>query len=220
MPNGGVDGWGDDPCTPGTDESENDDFGDLRIQITSPCIDVGKNISDIYCDSRGSVRPIDVIAAGEPWNNNFDMGAYEYSDYYSGVEDGWVPAFRDVEMPAFCLVGETAEIRWKNHAVFPDDRRINLPEEYQVNLVLVSEDGTQEITLNDEPIAVPSTTPLEGYYSQEYTFAQIHAGNRYLRVELSKDKNQYVESARTFLIGLRQPKLFEIGEEITPPYDA
>jgi len=188
----------------------------------SPCIDIGRNIAGIYCDIRGSVRPIDVVAEGQPWNNDFDMGACEYSDYYSGTEDGSVPAFRDVEMPSFCLVGEPAEIRWKNHAGFPDDdRRIYLPGEYQVNLVLVSEDWTRQITLNREPITVPSTTITPDVpYSHEYTFRQAHAGTWYLRVELSEDRNQYVESAQTFLIGLRQPTLFEIGSEIIPPFDA
>jgi len=213
-PYDGGDGWG---------VGDNDDFGDLRLQVTSPCIDIGRNMAGIYCDIRGSVRPIDVVAdGGTAVNNNFDIGAYEYSDYYSGTEDGNVPAFRDVEMPSFCLVGETAEIRWKNHPGFPeDDRRIYLPKEYQVNLVLVSEDRTRHITLNSEPITVSSTTVAPDIpYSHEYTFGQIHAGRWYLKIELSKDKNQYVESTRTFLIGLRQPKLFEIGRQITPPKDA
>ncbi|MHC4742206.1 MAG: choice-of-anchor Q domain-containing protein, partial [Planctomycetota bacterium] len=198
------------------------DANDFRLQVMSPCIDVGRNIAGLYSDIRGSVRPIDVVSSGEPWNNDFDMGAYEYSDYYSGTEDGKVPAFRDVEMPSFCLVGEPAEIRWKNHPGFPDDdRRIRLPGEYQVNLVLVSEDRTQRIKLNIEPITVSSTTAAPDIpYSEQYTFRQIHAGTWHLRVELSEDNYQYVESTRTFFIGLRQPKLYEIGGEITPPFEA
>ncbi len=30
-PNDGGNGWGDDPCTPGVDEGDNDDYGDLRL---------------------------------------------------------------------------------------------------------------------------------------------------------------------------------------------
>ncbi|MHC4675641.1 MAG: LamG-like jellyroll fold domain-containing protein [Planctomycetota bacterium] len=44
-PNDGGDGWGDDPCTPGVDESENDDFGDLHLVPGSKCIDAGDNNS-------------------------------------------------------------------------------------------------------------------------------------------------------------------------------
>ncbi|MHC4332836.1 MAG: right-handed parallel beta-helix repeat-containing protein, partial [Planctomycetota bacterium] len=214
---------------PGTDNIDDDPFfvdadtNDLRLQVMSPCIDIGKNMAGIYCDVRGSVRPIDVSPEGDNlYNNNFDMGAYEFSRYYSGTEDGNVPAFRDVEMPSFCLVGERAPIRWKNHAGFPDDDlRITDPAVYQVNLVLVSEDRTREITLNREPITVPSTTITPDIpYSHEYTFRQIHAGRWHLRVELSEDRNQYVESAQTFDIGVRQPTLFEIGCEIAPPFDA
>jgi len=200
-----------------------DPANDLRLQVMSPCIDKGRNIAGIYCDVRGSVRPIDISAEGDNLvNNNFDMGAYEYSRYYSGAEDGKVPAFRDVEIPSFCLVEEPVEIRWKNHPGFPeDDIRITDPKAYQVNFVLVSEDRTRQITLNDEPITVPSTTPAPDMpYSHEYTFKAIHAGRWYLKIELNEDKNQSVESARTFLIGLREPKLFEIGRQITPPPDA
>jgi len=43
-PNDGGDGWGDDPCTPGVDEGDNDDYGDLRLSIpVSPCVDTGSN---------------------------------------------------------------------------------------------------------------------------------------------------------------------------------
>jgi hypothetical protein len=41
LPSDGGDGWGDDPLTPGTDESANDDFGNLRLALGSPCIDAG-----------------------------------------------------------------------------------------------------------------------------------------------------------------------------------
>jgi len=43
-PNDGGDGWGDDPCTPGVDEGDNDDYGDLRLSVpVSPCVDTGSN---------------------------------------------------------------------------------------------------------------------------------------------------------------------------------
>ncbi len=40
-PNDGGDGWADDPATPGIDEGANDDFGDLHLQSSSPCINTG-----------------------------------------------------------------------------------------------------------------------------------------------------------------------------------
>jgi len=40
-PNDGGDGWGDDPATPTVDEGANDDFGDLHLQNSSPCINTG-----------------------------------------------------------------------------------------------------------------------------------------------------------------------------------
>jgi len=43
-PNAGGDGWGDDPCTPGVDEGDNDDYGNLRLSTPgSPCVDTGSN---------------------------------------------------------------------------------------------------------------------------------------------------------------------------------
>ncbi len=42
-PSDGGDGWGDDPNTPDVDESANNDYGDLHLQVGSPCINAGDN---------------------------------------------------------------------------------------------------------------------------------------------------------------------------------
>ena len=42
-PDGGGDGYGDDPWTADVDEGSNDDYGDLRLSPGSPCIDAGHN---------------------------------------------------------------------------------------------------------------------------------------------------------------------------------
>lgn len=192
----------------------------LRIEVVSPCIDKGKNLAGIYSDLRGSLRPINGdIYPKSPIHNDFDMGAYEYSSYYSGFEDHAVIAFREVKVPSYTLIGEVTEFRWKNCSPFPEDNRINQPGVYDVNLVLVSKDKTRRIVLA-EGVEVPAQMPPEGYYSWEYTFTVEHAGEWYLQVELTDDHNQSARSQRTFLIGLRQPDLYDIGEEIAPPANA
>ena len=43
MPSDGGDGWVDDPNTTGVDESANNDYGNLRLQSGSACVDSGDN---------------------------------------------------------------------------------------------------------------------------------------------------------------------------------
>jgi len=71
-PNDGGDGWGDDPCTPDVNEGENDDFGDLHLQSSSPCINTGQ--SCIWPD------PESVDIDGQPriMGAIVDMGADEF----------------------------------------------------------------------------------------------------------------------------------------------
>jgi hypothetical protein len=95
-PDDGGDGWGDDPATPGVDEGANDDFGDLRLQAGSPCIDAGNNfavpadtadldddddrIEQIPFDLDGRPRFIDDPSKADSGNGTapiVDMGAYE-----------------------------------------------------------------------------------------------------------------------------------------------
>jgi len=68
-PNAGGDGWGDDPCTP-ADESANDDYGDLHLADSSPCIDAGDNSALIF-------NPVDFDGNPRVSNSVVDMGAYE-----------------------------------------------------------------------------------------------------------------------------------------------
>ncbi|MHC4696777.1 MAG: right-handed parallel beta-helix repeat-containing protein, partial [Planctomycetota bacterium] len=67
-PDDGGDGWGDDPATPGVDEGANDDHGDLRLQVDSPCIDAGDNTAlpgEITVDLDGRPRFIDSLVAAD-----------------------------------------------------------------------------------------------------------------------------------------------------------
>jgi len=71
-PNGGDDRFGDDPFTPDVDEGANDDFGDLRLQADSPCIDAGRAVPGYLWPDRdldGRARTLCAQA---------DMGAYEF----------------------------------------------------------------------------------------------------------------------------------------------
>jgi predicted outer membrane repeat protein len=94
-PNGGDNGWGDDPCTPDVDESLNDDYGDLRLTAGSPCIDMGNNETDIDASTPEIVPLPDTDLDGRPRfadgdcndTNTVDMGAYEFTYAYIGDFD-------------------------------------------------------------------------------------------------------------------------------------
>jgi len=90
-PSDGGDGWGDDPATPGIDESLNDDFGDLRLMPGSPAIDIGdSNLSlpDIFdLDRDGDTAepmPVDLDLndrhVDDPATTNMGMGPFVYLD--------------------------------------------------------------------------------------------------------------------------------------------
>lgn len=92
-PNAGGDGWGDDPCTPGVDESDNDDFGDLRLSVpVSPCVDSGSDAAvpadaaDLDGDGNTAEQtPWDLDGNARIIDGNgdstatVDMGAFEFA---------------------------------------------------------------------------------------------------------------------------------------------
>ena len=53
-PSDGGDGWGDDPATPGVDESANDDYGQLQLLTGSAAIDTASNLYLDESDSDGT----------------------------------------------------------------------------------------------------------------------------------------------------------------------
>lgn len=71
-PNNGGDRWGDDPCTPGVDEGDNDDFGDLHLHDLSPCVETG--------DPNYMPDPNDLDIDHQPRSvgSNTDMGSDEF----------------------------------------------------------------------------------------------------------------------------------------------
>jgi len=72
-PNDGGDGWGDDPETPGIDEGTNDDFGDLHLQSTSPCIDAG------FPNFLGVSNSVDMDGQPRIIGEHIDMGVDEFA---------------------------------------------------------------------------------------------------------------------------------------------
>ncbi|HBO44671.1 MAG TPA: hypothetical protein DD670_12215 [Planctomycetaceae bacterium] len=77
-PNNGGDVWGDNPATPGVDESANDDYGDLRLYLDSPAINAGSNALAV---APGGV-PLTIDVYGNPRivYNVVDLGANELQE--------------------------------------------------------------------------------------------------------------------------------------------
>jgi len=71
-PSDGGDGWADDPTTSLTDESANNDYGDLHLLATSPCINTG-NPTRRYHWSRSDADGHRRVLCGR-----VDMGGYEF----------------------------------------------------------------------------------------------------------------------------------------------
>jgi len=104
-PSDGGDGWGDDPGTPGIDEGENDDYGDLHLLAGSPCIDAGdsnavpEDIIDLDGDG-DTIEPIPWDLDGHPRFYDdpntadtgtsppptVDMGAYEFGGICGDID--------------------------------------------------------------------------------------------------------------------------------------
>lgn len=103
------------PAAPGIDgqwATADDDYGDLRLQITSPCIDAGRNDdvpSDITIDFGGRPRLVDNpstpdTGAGTP--PIVDMGAYEYQPTAAAdFNDDLTVDAVDLQIFAACATG-------------------------------------------------------------------------------------------------------------------
>ena len=118
-PSDGGDGWGDNPATPTLDESANDDFGDLQLQLNSPAVNAGSNmmLSEDAFDMDGDgdtleAIPFDLAGEARVRHTIVDMGAYETSSAppvpdsvlfvdcdapAGGNGADWPSAFRDLQ---------------------------------------------------------------------------------------------------------------------------
>ena len=94
-PDDGGDGWGDDPATPDADESVNDDYGDLRLRVQSPCVDAADN----------DAVPSDVLDLDQDGNSQekipFDIGAVRTIEFdiadLDSVEKAKIQIGRQIE---------------------------------------------------------------------------------------------------------------------------
>lgn len=141
----GGDGWGDDPNTTEMNEGANDDYGDLRLRVDSPCIDAADNaaVPADAADLDGDLNtteplPIDLgggkrffddpattdTGAGTP--PIVDIGAWEYFLVL-------IPDFdrdQDVDQADFahmqeCLVGRRVVEPACENANLNDDRYVD-----------------------------------------------------------------------------------------------
>jgi len=215
-PNLGQRGSGNIESDPEFYDAGEDDF---TLAVTSPCIDRGRNVTGLFSDRRGSLRPINGDRQPpERTSNDMDMGAYEYSRWISDVLDRPVSAFSDVSLPLYGRVGTVCELRWENHSPFPlEDWRVTDPEQYSVELYLVSEDETRTVYLTDA--TVPHEMPTGEPYVEAFTFGPEHTGRWHLRVQMKADPEQYVTSDAACYIAGRQPAVFYVGKEIVRPAD-
>ncbi|MHC4623075.1 MAG: right-handed parallel beta-helix repeat-containing protein [Planctomycetota bacterium] len=96
----GGDGWGDDPWTLDVDEGANDDFGDVHLTLTSPCINAGDP------GHTAAWNHVDMDSQPRVIGGRIDMGADEYSPIIlvTKPEGGevWVS-------------GSRHEIRWESY---------------------------------------------------------------------------------------------------------
>ena len=72
-PSDGGDGWGDDPATPGIDESVNDDYGDLHPQLASLAFNAG-------LEADPPLQTTDLDGHPRVVYGTIDIGAYEYQN--------------------------------------------------------------------------------------------------------------------------------------------
>jgi predicted outer membrane repeat protein len=197
-----------DPDGPDNVEGTEDD--DYRLLPDSIAIDAGTTIPWLFSDVRGSIRPVDGNGDGTA---KFDMGAYEYSEYYGGLPgDLTAKAFKDFGIsggPPVLVTNFEYEITWKDRKPFPD-LRIDQAEEYTLNLALVNEYGLR-IELGTHTVQ----TSQSGY-SIPISFGPEHIGTWRLRLELTSDPNMYVLSGE-FLIFYKPATRYALSQQIQLP---
>jgi ELWxxDGT repeat protein/predicted outer membrane repeat protein len=209
-----------DPDGPDDEIGNEDD--DFRLDSRSPCIDRGKKIPWLFSDIRGSLRPVDIPNmprddAGVPvaQDSAFDMGAYEYSEDYGGLDgDLTTKAFKELKTGGSLVVtGFEYDIEWKDKDPFPYDTRVKNPGEYEVNIALVNDQGVR-IDLGKYTVEVS-----QHGYSIPFTFGPEHIGTWRIRLELVSDPNQFVLSDE-ISIEYKEATRYALSQWIKPPAGA
>ncbi len=201
-----------DPDGPDDDLTTWDD-NDYRLDSLSPCVDTGEIIPWLYTDIRGSVRPVDGDKNGTP---QFDIGAYEYSEYYGGVPgDLAAKMSKDftINGSGVLVTDFDYEITWKDRDPFPSDPRIDQGETYDVNLLLVNDYGLQIV------LGTHTMETTQADYSIPITFGPDHIGVWRLRLELTSDPNMYVLSDEFFIYN-KPATRYAFSQWIQPPEGA
>jgi predicted outer membrane repeat protein len=191
--------------------------GDFRLQEGSPAIDAGQTIDWLFSDYRGSYRAVDGGDGKDPQGapdgtEAFDMGAFEYSRYWGGIEkDVTANAFRDLTINgAIAATGYEYSIEWTAKDPFPyKDVRVQQAGQYEARLLLVADNG-RRVELGTW------TMRLAQSYTVKYVFGPEHTGTWRLRMEMVSDPNQYVLSSPVAIL-YKELRRFDIGKEIVPP---
>jgi hypothetical protein len=197
--------------------------GDLALLPTSPCVDAGVNLADVFSDYRGSYRGVDGTTAAprdpdtkmEIPGNFPDLGAVEYSKSFAGQEDGVAKMFRDVAINGKELAtGFAYSLTWKETDLFNHfkDERIVQPNRYSFRVQLISPEGRLlDLGTYEKELGGPYTLPL--------TFRAEHIGTWRIRIALEADLNQFAESGLVS-IAYKEIHYYDIGKEIPPPAGA
>ncbi len=188
---------------------------DFRLQEYSPCVDAGRTVDGVYSDLRGSVRPLDGDDDGV---SAFDIGAYEFSRYYSGEYDAVAQPFQDLELNGSTVViGYEYKVLWQDLAPFPgSDPRVSDAGRYRVRLALVADGGGRvDLATATKELQLTGAT-----YAMPVTFGPEHIGTWRLCLEMAEDPGQFVLSTESFTVEYLEVTDYAIGLEIPAPAEA
>lgn len=156
--NCGGDGCTDDPLTP-SNESTNDDYGDLRLQANSPALDAGDNDADLDGSNSGTTTIADITtdAAGQPRITAakslpavVDMGAYEAAAFPPTAHAGGPYTINEGSSLALNGTASSDDVAVLSYAWDCTD------------------DGTADVTVST-PTGSACTYPNDGSYSLRLT---------------------------------------------------
>lgn len=150
IPTGGSDGWGDNPDTSG-DESANDNYGDLRLNIASLAVNRGANT--LALDHQGNPIEYDLNGDVRIYGEVVDIGAFELQvDVTNQLEtpSTFVTTIEDVSNPFDQVISLREAIL---HAAFLNEDITFHPS--LANQIFLLEQG--ELTIS-EPVTIDASS--------------------------------------------------------------